>query len=283
MSKHSELDSYIEALRKRLRLGAGFRGGAIIAATALGVTILLVLVLNRFAFPLLGITFARVALAGALAAAAALGAAVPLIRLTEARAVHRAEAANPELEQRLTTFYEREQARVATEGDPFAELLAADTLALAQHIEPSSLVPDDRLFALAGAGLACFGVLVWMILAGPGYLGYGASLLWMGPAKNLAPLYALAVTPGNTVVRRNSDELIAAHVSGMRPDKVQLFAHFQNAAGWEPVPCSRRPMSAGKGSINFRSPVCRRTSSIMWPPARSSRRTTRFGWLTCLR
>ena len=55
---------------------------------------------------------------------------------------------------------------------------------------PASLVPDNRLFALGGAGLACLGVLVWMIAAGPGYMGYGASLLWTGPKKNAAPLYA---------------------------------------------------------------------------------------------
>ena len=80
-------------------------------------------------------------------------------------------------------------------------------LARTQDAEPSSLVPDNGLFALGGAGLACLGVLVWMIAAGPGYLGYGASLLWTGPKKDVAPLYAIAVTPGDVAVRRNSDQL----------------------------------------------------------------------------
>jgi hypothetical protein len=252
MSKQCELNSYIAGLQQRLRLGAWLRGAAIFTATALTVTITLVLVLNHFAFPAHGVAGARWVLVGALAAAAGFGITLPLMRLTRARAVRQAEAANPDFEQRLTTFYEGERKSVdSVETGPFLELLAADTLALTQHAEPSSLVPDNRLFALGGAGVACLGVLVWMITAGPGYLGFGASLLWTGAAKNAAPLYALAVTPGNVAVRRNSDELIAAHVSGMRPDKVQLFAHFQSAAGWEPVTMQAQPDSGGAATYQF--------------------------------
>jgi hypothetical protein len=252
MSKQRELNSYIAGLQQRLRLGAWLRGAAIFTATALSVTIALVLVLNRFAFPGTGVIGARAALVGALAAAAAFGIALPLFRLTRARAVRQAEAANPDFEQRLTTFYEGERKSVTSvETDPFLELLAADTLAMTRDAEPSLLVPDNRLFALGGGGAACFGVLVWMIAAGPGYLGYGASLLWTGAAKNATPFYALQVTPGNVAVRRNSDELIAAHISGMRPDKVQLFAHFQSAAGWEPVTMQAQPDAGGAAMYQF--------------------------------
>ena len=97
------------------------------------------------------------------------------------------------MEQRLTTFQER----AGNADDPFLELLAADTLARTQHVTPSSMVPDNRLFVLGGAGLGCLAVLLWMIAAGPGYLGYGASLLWTGPKKNVSPMYAITVAPGN--------------------------------------------------------------------------------------
>ena len=101
MSKQSELNSYIEQIRQRLRLGAWLRGAAIFAGTALMVTIALVLLLNQFAFPARGIAGARLALLIALALAAAFGIAMPLARMTRTRAVRKAEAANPELEQRL--------------------------------------------------------------------------------------------------------------------------------------------------------------------------------------
>ena len=237
MSNHSELNLYIAQVQQRLRLGAWLRGAAVFAGTALIVTIALVLVLNRLAFPASGITAGRLIIFAALAAAAFFGIAFPLMYLTRERAVRRVEAANPSLEQRLATF----QDRVTRGGDPFLELLAADTLVRTRETEPASLVPDNRLLALGGAGIASLGVLVWMIAAGPGYLGYGASLLWTGPKKDAAPLYAISVTPGDATVRRNSDQLITAHITGMQPAKAQLFAHYQSAGGWESVAMQSLP------------------------------------------
>ena len=247
MSYRNQLDSYIARLQARLQLGAWLRGAAIFAATALVVTIALVLVLNRFAFPAQGVVLSRFMILAALALAAVLGIGLPIKRLTQARATHQAEAANPELEQRLTTFQEHKR-----HGDDlFLELLAADTLAHTEHAEPATLVPDSRLFALGGGGLACLAVLVWMIAAGPGYLGYGASLLWTGPKKDARPLYAISISPGDVTVRRNSDQLITAHVSGMQPTKAQLFAHYQSATGWEPVAMQRAPGSAAGAIYQF--------------------------------
>jgi hypothetical protein len=245
MSNQSELHSYIAQLERRLRLGAWLRGAAVFTGTALAVTVALVLVLNRFAFPSHGVIAARVAILVALAAATIFGLALPLIHVTREWAVGNAEAANPGLEQRLTTFQE-----CASKGaDPFLELLAADTLARTRQTQPSSLVPDSRLFGLGGAGLACLIVLVWMIAAGPGYLGYGASLLWTN--GRAAPIYTIAVTPGDVTVRRNSDQLVTAHVTGMHPAKAQLFAHYQSAAGWEPVTMQMQPDLGGDATYQF--------------------------------
>jgi hypothetical protein len=247
MSRQSELNSYIARLQQRLRLKAWLRGAAIFSATALLVTLALVLILNRFAFPAHGIVGARWGLIVSLAAVATLGLGWPLYRLTRARAVHEAEAAHPELEQRLTTFHER----VREGSDPFLELLAADTLTRTESAAPSSLAPNNRLFAFAGAGLASLGILAWMVAAAPGFLGYGASLLWTGAKKNVAPMYAIAVTPGDIAVRRNSDQLITAQLKGLHPDKVQIFAHYASAAGWEPVAMQAQPDAGGKATYQF--------------------------------
>ena len=229
MNNRSELNSYITRLQQRLRVGVWLRGAAIFTGTALAITVALVLLLNRLAFPAHGVTAGRLTIFVALAVAAVFGIALPVIGVTREWAVGKAEAANPGLEQRLTTFEEQ----VRKSNDPFLELLAADTLGHTKQTEPHSLVPDNRLFALGGAGVACLAVLVWMTADGPGYLGYGAAMLWTN--RNTAPLYAIAVTPGNVTVRRNSDQLITAHVTGMHPDKARLFARYASASGWEPV------------------------------------------------
>ncbi len=52
-------------------------------------------------------------------------------------------------------------------------------------------------------------------------------------------------------MRRNSDQLITAHVTGMHPEKVQLLAHFQNAAGWEPVVMQAQPDTGGAATYQF--------------------------------
>jgi hypothetical protein len=247
MSRRDELNSYIARLQRRLRLGAWLRGAAIFSGTALVVTVALVLLLNHFAFPSHGVAGAHLVLFAALAAAAAFGLALPLIRLTRTLVVRRAEAAYPEFEQRLTTFHERE----LQDSDPFLELLAADTLSRAKYAEPRSLVPDNRIFVLSGVGLACLGVLVWTIAAGPGYLGYGASLLWTGAKKNANPFYSIVVTPGDVAVRRNSDQLITARVLGMRPEKAQIFAHYQSTNVWEPVTMQAQPDAGGGATYQF--------------------------------
>ena len=74
--------------------------------------------------------------------AAGAGLVWPLLRLTRDRAVRRAESAHPALEDRLTTFHEREGS-----GDPFLELLAADTLSRTADAPASSLAPAPLLLA----------------------------------------------------------------------------------------------------------------------------------------
>ena len=231
-SNQDRLNLYIHQLHQRLRLGVSLRGVAILTATALITTVFLVLILNKFAFPVRGLIGARSLLLIVLAGAAGLALALPLLRLTRRRTTVVAESAYPEFQQRLLTFDDREKKG----SDPFLELLAADTLSVARDAQPANLLPNNKLYFLAGAGLACGAVLVWLVTAGPGYLGYGASLLWTGPKA--VPLYDITVTPGDVAVRRNADQLINAHLIGLKPEKVRLFARYkssQGKAGWEPV------------------------------------------------
>jgi hypothetical protein len=231
-SSRDRLNLYIHQLHQRLRLGVSLRGVAILTATALITTVFLVLILNRFAFPLRGLTGARSLLLIVIACAGGLALALPLFRLTRRRATVVAESAYPEFQQRLLTFDDREKKG----NDPFLELLAADTLSVAGNAQPANLLPDNKLYFFAGAGLACVAVLVWLVTAGPGYLGYGASLLWTGPKA--VPLYDIKVAPGDVAVRRNADQLITAHLIGLKPEKVRLFARYkssQGKGGWEPV------------------------------------------------
>src|SRR5271156_6330902 len=96
INKQDELNSYIARLRSRLQLSAWLRGAAIFTGTALAITVALVLVLNRFAFPAHGVGGARFVVLGPVAGGAVLGISLPLMGLAPLLAGRAGEAANPD-------------------------------------------------------------------------------------------------------------------------------------------------------------------------------------------
>jgi len=241
MSARIELNSYLTQLERRLRLTAAVRGAAILTSAALAATVILVLIANAFAFSSWSVSGTRFVLLLTLAIAIAFGLVIPLLALSRRHAAGKAETAFPKFKQRLVTFAERDP----DNREPFIELLAADTLQIARESEPKRLVPDTKLLVSLGVGFASLGVLVWMIVAGPGYLGYGASLLWAGPRVGAVQFYDIRVTPGDASVRRNSDQLVTAEPIGIMPEKVRLYARYHSASKWEQV--TMQPQLGGSG------------------------------------
>jgi hypothetical protein len=241
MSARTELNSYLTQLERRLRLTAAVHGTAILTSAALAATVVLVLIANAFAFSSWSVTGTRFVLLLTLALAIAFGLIFPLLDLTRRHAAGKAEAAFPKFRQRLVTFAERGP----DNREPFIELLAADTLQFARESEPKRLIPDTKLFISLGVGIASLGVLVWMIVAGPGYLGYGASLLWAGPRVGAVPFYDIRITPGDASVRRNADQLVTAQPVGIMADKVRLYARYHSASKWEQVAMQPQPGGSG--------------------------------------
>src|SRR6202140_2248434 len=229
MSLREQLHAYIAQLEQRLRWSTLLRGLAILTGCALVATLVVVAIANALAFSQGSVTTGRFALILILAIAAAAGLALPLRRLTRRRAIGTAEAAFPQFQQRLTTFAERDG------QDPFIELLAGDALEVAKSAEPGQMVSDRRLWLSLGTGVGAFAILIWMIAAGPGFLGYGASLLWTGTHSGKPALYDLRVTPGDAVVRRHADQVVSALPIGLRSPSVKLHARFQSSSAWEEI------------------------------------------------
>src|SRR5208283_2579261 len=164
MGARQDLNTYLDRLQWRLRLGALSRGGAILAAVALVATVLLVLLVRVLLFSAPSVAAARVLLWCLLALTLGVGIAIPLWRLTRRRASSTAEQHFPQFQQRLVTFADRDS------EDPFVELLAADTLEVARSAEPAALASNAWLASWLGVGVLCAGVLIWLIAAAPGFL-----------------------------------------------------------------------------------------------------------------
>jgi hypothetical protein len=238
VSAIEELRSYLTRLQRRFQLGAAARGAAILASVALLTTVILTVIINRFAFSRESLWSARVALLVTLALGAAFGLAVPLWRLSRRWWIGRAERAFPQFEQRILTFTERGQ----ESRDPFVELLAADTMRIARGADVRTVAPDRLLVGFAAVGVVSLAALVWLIRAGPGYLGYGAAALWRGAPA--APFYTVRVSPGDATVRRHADQLVTAQLAGLQTP-LRIHVRYHSASKWEETTMQPQPAATG--------------------------------------
>jgi hypothetical protein len=242
MSARDRLNDYLGRLEQRLRFREASRGVAALGVAALGLTLLLVVILNERAFAPPLVAGARVVLFAALVLIAVFGLILPLVRLNRARAARRAETSFPEFEERLLTYVENAR---SARADAFLELLADDALRVAEKAAPGRLVSWRRASAWLAGGVAAGGFLLWLALSGPGYLGYGTSLLWAGAARTGKPLYDIRVVPGDHKVRRGADQLVSAYLAGFESSDVRLMARYEGASKWEEV--RMRPEAQGTG------------------------------------
>src|SRR5690242_15656127 len=166
MKPLDRLSDYLGAIERRLRLVALTRGAAVTALAALALTVVAVVMANKFAFSNGSVLGARVFLFLGLALALAAALIVPVIRLNRRHAAREVERKYPQFQERLLTFTERIQERP---NDPFLELLASDTLDVAQHAEPRDVAKSAVIFSFSSAAIVAALVLIWLGMAGPGF------------------------------------------------------------------------------------------------------------------
>ena len=241
MTSLQRLNAYLRQLEWRLRLFTISRGAALVAAAAMLLTLLFVWIANQFAFAARVVLPLRILLFLVLATGISLLLIVPLMRLNRRWVARNVESRVPGFNERLLTLVERQE-----DAGPFTELLADDALRVAAEHQPWQLNPGKLIAAGACCAAIATGILVWMIAAGPGYVGYGASLLWTGaPRSDLGSIYNVSVRPGDATVRRKGDQLVSAHVSGFSPRSVALHVRSRGTPKWEQVPM--QPQRGGNG------------------------------------
>jgi hypothetical protein len=246
MKPLDRLSDYLGVIERRLRILAWTRGAAITAVAALALTVLAVLVANKFAFSDGSVLGARLFLFLGLALAIAAALVIPVIRLNRRHAARRTEGRFPQFEERLLTFAEKLDANPA---DPFLPLLADDALAVAHEAHPASVARTGWIFSFSSAAVAAVLVLLWLATSGPGFLGYGASLLWAGlPKGDMKPFYAIQVDPGNRTIRKRADQLISAQLKGFTAPRVRFVAKYASGSQWEQV---EMRTEAGSSSYQF--------------------------------
>jgi hypothetical protein len=241
MTALEQLQTYLRRLELRLRILAVSRGALAIAAMALVLTVLLVAIGNRLRFAEGVVWPLRILLFAALATTVSFALALPLWRLNRRWVTRLAEKRVPGFAERLLTIVERPDA-----SNPFTELVAEDAMRVAREHQPEEFSPNGLLAGVAGSAVVTVAILVWLVAAGPGYWGYGASLLWTGNGNAAKrPLYEVLVKPGDKTVRRKSDQLVTAQLEGFSAREVTLHARYGGAPKWETTSMQARPAGSG--------------------------------------
>src|SRR5258706_116595 len=191
MNTREQLNQYLRGVETRLRWLVVSKGAAIAAGVALGATIALVLFTNALAFSSESMAWARFLLFVALAMAVGFGLVLPIVRLNQRKAAKRAEVIFPDFQQRLLTFVEKREQR-----GPMFDLLTDDTALIANRTQLGSVARTGSIFTFATTAGAAAAVLIWLIVAGPGYLGYWSSVLLGGapPTGAGGPQHNLGAT-----------------------------------------------------------------------------------------
>src|SRR5262249_16276433 len=109
-----------------------------------------------------------------------------------------------------------------------------DALSVAQKTQAKNIAKTAWIFSFSSAAVAAALILLWLGFSGPGFLGYGTSLLWGGlPKGEMNPYYPVKVQPGNKTIRKRADQLITATLMGFSAPKVRFFAKYTSSSQWE--------------------------------------------------
>ena len=240
MTALQRFQSYLEAVERRLRWKAVAMGAASLAAAALASTIVLALTADRFAFSETSMFWTRSLLFLTVGLCVVFALALPFLRINRKSTAVRVEKEVEGLDQRALTL------AATSEDNPFSELVAEEALHSAEQAPPSFLVSSRLVGGLAVVSAIGIVGLVWLTLAGPGSLGYGAHLLWAGtPRAGEGPMYQIAVKPGDAKVRRGGDQVIEAMLTGFDTPDVRLKARAAGSAQWESLKMEPRPGGGG--------------------------------------
>ncbi len=241
-----KLQDYLNRIRVRLQVTTASRGLGATAVVALILTVFCVYIANRFAFSDSSVVSARTLLFGSVVAIVVFALIRPLMRLGRGNAAGYVEKSVPAFEGRIETFVDQSAPKPGKKLNPFLDLLAEDTMRVAEAAPVEQVVEAKRVFGYALAAVGAVGFLMWLGGSGPGYWSYGTSRLWGGWLKPaVSPLYQIVVQPGNTTIRQGADLIVTSRMVGFESPTAQLFAKFDSSVQWEEAPMQRQVEDTG--------------------------------------
>jgi hypothetical protein len=243
LSARERLEQYLDEVRQRLRAAVVARAGAVVALTALFVTLVSVWLLQNPSFPPSAVITARVVLVLSLLVAAGAMLWKPLRALQLGHRSKTFERHLPTQGGRIETYLELARRREQGEPAPLIDLLAEDALAVAEQSPPRVAVPRKRLWVPAAVGAtAVLALVALMVLDGSGW-GFGSRHLWFGTSlpKEVISARSIDVKPGDATIRRNQDVPIKATLKGFTAQSAEVYVRFGESKDYERAPMKVSP------------------------------------------
>ncbi|MEJ1965196.1 MAG: DUF4175 family protein [Gammaproteobacteria bacterium] len=243
MSARERLEQYLDRVRRRLRAAVVARASAVVALTALLVTVIAVWLLRDPGFPPAQVMAARVVLALSLVVAAAAMLWRPLLALQPRNRSKAFERNLPTQGGRIETYMELARRREQGEPAPLIDLLAEDALAVAEQAPPETAVPRRRLWVPAAVAAGAVAVLIGLMVFDRAGFGFGSRNLWFGATlpKEKITARSILVKPGDTTIRRNQDVPIHATMQGFTAQNAEVFVRFGDSKTYERAPMKASP------------------------------------------
>ena len=169
-------------------------------------------------------------------------------RIEDVRLARYIEERHPSLQDRLVSAVELGNRQASgAETHPLLPLLLRDALHRSQNISTKSLFNPREPYLSGAVSLALIGVFVLLQVFGPNFFQYATLKLyanWLKPQP--VSLYHIKVMPGDSQVRKGSDQLVTAQLIGFDSSDVQLYARRESSPNWE-----KSRMEPQKGSSAF--------------------------------
>ena len=141
----------------------------------------------------------------------------------------------PELAGELRTYIEASDP-TSKKANPFLPLMAGSILDKLAQNHPRELVSNRFLNSLRALSATSLILLLVLLFAPSDNLRFGSQhflLGWLMPDR--LPPQSLAVTPGDTLIKRGTNLTLSASATGFNPADALVYARF-DTSDWEAVP-----------------------------------------------
>ena len=236
MTDRRQVLDIIKYMRTRWRLRVAFKGLAIVLATGTTAFLLSAFGLNALRFAAPAVLGFRLTAWATVTVLAYLYLVRPLRReLDDEHVALYLEEHEPSLEATLLAAVEAERS-----GDQYSPALVKGlvhaAVERAHAVDDGRRVDQKQLYRTGGvfAGVAVAAVALLMLL--PAGVRHGLSAL-LRPTANAAAVnpYSIAVTPGNVVIARGSDQLVTASLGGFTSSDATLFMRREDGESFQRI------------------------------------------------